>query len=105
MSTSLNLLGASALVVALVFAAAPQASFAAQVTKAASTTTTPVKKRTPQQQRMADCNHQAKTEGKKGPERKAFMSGCLKGAHATAADSSAQHKEKVKSVPKAKAEG
>lgn len=105
MSTSLNLLGASALVVALVFAAAPQASFAAQVTKAASAATTPAKKRTPQQQRMADCNHQAKTEGKKGPERKAFMKTCLKGSHATAADSSTQHKGTGKSVPKAGTEG
>lgn len=35
------------------------------------------KELTPQQQRMGDCNKQA--EGKKGDERKAFMSTCLKG--------------------------
>ena len=36
----------------------------------------PAKPRTSQQQRMADCNHQA--TGKKGDERRAFMSQCLK---------------------------
>lgn len=38
---------------------------------------TPAKTPTPQQQRMADCNKSA--EGKKGDERKAYMSTCLKG--------------------------
>ncbi|CAB3637658.1 MAG: PsiF family protein [Achromobacter pulmonis] len=37
----------------------------------------PAKKPTAQQQRMADCNKSA--EGKKGDERKAYMSACLKG--------------------------
>ena len=32
---------------------------------------------TPQQQRMADCNKSA--EGKKGDDRKTYMSACLKG--------------------------
>ena len=40
------------------------------------------KELTPQQQRMADCNKQA--TGKKGDERKAFMSSCLKGETAAA---------------------
>ena len=35
---------------------------------------------TAQQQRMTDCNKQA--DGKKGDERKAFMSSCLKGESA-----------------------
>jgi hypothetical protein len=38
------------------------------------------KEPTAQQQRMTDCNKQA--EGKKGDERKAFMSSCLKGESA-----------------------
>lgn len=38
----------------------------------------PAKTLTPQQQRMKDCNTQA--TGKKGEERRAFMSTCLKGA-------------------------
>ena len=42
----------------------------------------PSKPLTPQQQRMKDCNAQA--EGKKGDERKAFMSQCLKGQTAAA---------------------
>jgi len=37
----------------------------------------PAKTPTPQQQRMADCNKSA--SGKKGDERKAYMSSCLKG--------------------------
>jgi hypothetical protein len=42
----------------------------------------PAKTLTPQQQRMKDCNAQA--TGKKGDERKAFMSTCLKGGTTTA---------------------
>ena len=37
---------------------------------------------TPQQQKMKDCNAQA--SDKKGDERKAFMSACLKGGSSTA---------------------
>ena len=44
---------------------------------------TPAKTLTPQQQRMKDCNTQA--TGKKGDERRAFMSTCLKGPSATQA--------------------
>jgi hypothetical protein len=66
MSISLRLLafGAAFAIAGTAFAAAPQAP-------------TATKARTPQQQRMADCNKQA--TGKKGDERKAFMSSCLKG--------------------------
>ena len=42
----------------------------------------PAKTLTPQQQRMKDCNAQA--SDKKGDERKAFMSQCLKGGTAAA---------------------
>ena len=39
---------------------------------------------TPQQQRMKSCNAEAKSKALKGEERKSFMSGCLKGASASA---------------------
>jgi hypothetical protein len=42
------------------------------------------KAKTPQQERMASCNKDA--SGKKGDERKKFMSECLKGGAAPAAD-------------------
>jgi hypothetical protein len=44
--------------------------------------TAPAKTLTPQQQKMKDCNAQA--ADKKGDERKAFMSQCLKGGAAAA---------------------
>jgi hypothetical protein len=72
MLKSFRLLAASA---AFVLAGA---SFAATAPK-----DTAAKVRTPQQQRMADCNKQA--TGKKGVERKAFMSTCLKGGSSMAA--------------------
>ena len=88
MSMSLRLLAASA---AFAFAgiafATPQATTAAAATKP----------HTAQQQRMVDCNKQA--TGKKGAERKTFMSSCLKGEHAMAATPSAKEtqQEKMKS--------
>ncbi|HEX7342611.1 MAG TPA: PsiF family protein [Rhodanobacteraceae bacterium] len=86
MSMSLRLLAISAAFAfaGATFAATPQAGTAA-----------PAKPRTAQQQRMADCNKQA--TGKKGDERKAFMSSCLKG-HSTAATPSAKaaQQEKMK---------
>jgi len=100
MSTSFNLLAASALV-ALVFAANPQASHATAAAKADVTTPAPAKKHTPQQQRMADCSHQAKVDGKRGDERKAFMSSCLKGKTAATADTTPQPKTKAKATTKA----
>ncbi|MBI5331148.1 MAG: PsiF repeat protein [Betaproteobacteria bacterium] len=36
------------------------------------------KKLTPQQSRMGECNKQATAKGVKGPDRRAFMSDCLK---------------------------
>lgn len=55
----------------------------AGTTMAATPAATPVKARTAQQQRMVDCNKQA--TGKKGAERKTFMSTCLKGGTTAAA--------------------
>ena len=79
----------SQLVVCAVLACATTAAFAATPQTAAK------KALTPQQQRMADCNHQA--TGKKGDERKAFMSSCLKG-HGAAAPTAAKttQQEKMK---------
>lgn len=107
MSTSLRLVAAGAIfAAAAAFAATPQMTYAATPAATSSTATkTTSRTRTPQQQRMADCNHQAKAEGKKGPERKTFMSTCLKGSHTAAASTSSQHKAKVKAEPKADAEG
>jgi len=78
MSMSLRLLAISA---TFAFAGA------AFVANPASAATPSAKPHTAQQQRMIDCNHQA--TGKKGAERKTFMSSCLKG-HATATPSARQ---------------
>lgn len=60
-----------------VLAASVALAFAGSVLAAAPKPDAPsVKPRTAQQQRMADCNKHA--TGKKGDERKAFMSSCLK---------------------------
>jgi hypothetical protein len=64
---------------------ATTASFAAPATAK--------KELTPQQQRMGTCNTQA--TGKKGDERKAFMSSCLKGETAAPAKMSQQDKMKA----------
>lgn len=77
MSMSLRLLAASA---AFAFAGA---TFAA--TPATATAT--AKPHTAQQQRMINCNKQA--TGKKGVERKTFMSTCLKSGGAAAASAPA----------------
>ena len=52
---------------------------------------TPVKEKTPQQNRMAQCNQEAKAKTLKGDERKAFMKQCLsnKPVAADAADAAA----------------
>ncbi len=84
MSMSLRLLVISAAFAfaGATFAASPQ-SGTADAMKA------PVSKaRTAQQQRMVTCNQEA--TGKKGAERKAFMSSCLKSKHKMAAAPSAQ---------------
>ncbi|SHL65230.1 PsiF family protein [Rhodanobacter sp. OK091] len=91
MSMSLRLLAVSAAFAfaGATFAATPQASTTAPATKA----------HTAQQQRMVDCSKQA--TGKKGDERKTFMSSCLKGegmAPAAAAPMAKQtQQEKMKS--------
>src|SRR5574337_658179 len=79
MSMSLRMLAVSAAfaLAGAAFAATPQADQAAPAAKPHSA----------QQQRMIDCNKQA--TGKKGAERKAFMSSCLKG-HAAAAPTAGQ---------------
>ncbi|RAN80031.1 phosphate starvation-inducible protein PsiF [Bacillus sp. SRB_336] len=79
MSMSLRLLAASA---AFAFAGA---TFAA--TPAAATATATAKPHTAQQQRMINCNKQA--TGKKGAERKTFMSTCLKSGGTAAASAPA----------------
>lgn len=52
----------------------------------------PAKEKTPQQNRMAQCNQDARTKELKGDERKAFMKQCLSNKPMAAADkpSSAQ---------------
>ena len=96
MKMSLRLLAASTVLAfaGAAFAATPQASTAPA---ASHSMQAPAKVRTAQQQRMADCNKEA--TGKKGAERKAFMSSCLKGkaaaAPAMSSAKSAQH-EKMK---------
>lgn len=40
-------------------------------------TQSPYKELTPQQQKMKDCNADAKSKALKGDERKAFMKACL----------------------------
>jgi hypothetical protein len=77
MSMSLRLLAASA---AFAFAGA---TFAAAPAAAAAT----AKPHTAQQQRMINCNKQA--TGKKGAERKTFMSTCLKSGGTAAASAPA----------------
>lgn len=106
MSISFRLLAAGALfAAATAFAAAPQVSYAATPAAASAATKTPAKTRTPQQQRMADCSHQAKVEGKKGPERRAYMSTCLKGPHTAASDTASRHHVKATIRPNAGAKG
>jgi hypothetical protein len=88
MSMSLRLLvvGAALAMTGAAFAGSP----------AASNTAPAAKTRTAQQQRMADCNQQA--TGKKGADRKTFMSSCLKGATMAGAPSASQtQQEKMKS--------
>lgn len=73
------------LAVASLFAFASSATLAApQAAK---------KELTPQQQRMGACNTQA--TGKKGDERKTFMSSCLKGESALPAKQTQQEKMKT----------
>lgn len=101
MSISLRLLAFSAAfaMAGATFAAVPQADTATPPPSKA------VKARTPQQQRMADCNKHA--TGKKGDERRAFMSSCLKSktasAHATSTARQARHDKRKSCNADAKA--
>lgn len=63
------------LVSGIAFAADPAKS-AAAATAAAPAASAPAAEKSAQQNKMATCNKEA--EGKKGDERKAFMSECLK---------------------------
>ena len=56
---------------------APAASAAPSKPVAAPAAKDSKKKLTPQQQKMKDCNAEAKTKALKGAERKAFMKECL----------------------------
>ncbi|MDE2155200.1 MAG: phosphate starvation-inducible protein PsiF [Xanthomonadaceae bacterium] len=90
MSISLRLLALSAALAigGAASAATPQTGTAAPAAKV----------RTAQQQRMADCNQQAK--GKKGVERRSYMSSCLKGkgtAKATAPSARQSRPDRMKS--------
>ncbi|MDP1652971.1 MAG: PsiF family protein [Rhodocyclaceae bacterium] len=51
---------------------------------------------TPQQQRMKDCNAEAKTKALAGDERKAFMKTCLGGKPAAAPDGRTAQQQKMK---------
>ena len=98
MKMSLRLLAASTVLAfaGAAFAATPQASAAPAATHSMQA---PAKVRTAQQQRMANCNKEA--TGKKGAERKAFMSSCLKGkaAAAPSAMNSAKSAQQAELVP------
>lgn len=69
---------------------------------AASADAKPAKELTPQQQKMKDCNVEAKTKALKGADRKTFMKGCLSAnggpapAAVPAADKKVGQKEKMK---------
>lgn len=73
----------TALVAAIAFGSC--AAFAAE----------PAKALTPQQQRMKDCNAEAKTKALAGAERKTFMQSCLKG-EASASSGATTQQEKMK---------
>jgi len=60
----------------------------------AATTPAPAKTPTAQQQRMADCNKSA--EGKKGDDRKTYMSACLKGEAPAPAKQLTPQQQKMK---------
>jgi hypothetical protein len=74
-----KLLTVAAIVIASQFALAPVAVAA-----------------TPQQQRMTDCNAEAKTKALAGDERKAFMKSCLSGKQEEAKSARTAQQEKMK---------
>ena len=68
-------------------AAGAMLAFACTVNAATPAATAPTKTLSSSQQQMVDCNKQA--TGKKGADRKTFMSTCLKGGSAAAAPAAA----------------
>jgi len=84
------LLKTSMLALAVSLSVASVSAFAQDAAK-------PAKTLTPQQQRMVDCNAQAKAKSLAGADRKTFMSACLKGETAAApAPSSAKQTQQQK---------
>ena len=63
---------------------------------AATAPTTGAKAKTPQQQKMTDCNAEAKTEKLTGDKRKEFMKSCLSSDPATAKKTLTAQQEKMK---------
>lgn len=86
----------SSLVLALALVCGSGAAFAQAMSKSG-------KPLTAQQTKMQACNAEAKTKALKGPERKTFMSTCLKGSSAMAAAPAAAPMAAAEPVsPKAK---
>ena len=83
----LALAGAFAVAAPLSLAQTPAT---APATKAAAPAAAPAAAANPQQERMKECN--TKAEGKKGDERKAFMSSCLSGKEAAPVKMTQQEK-------------
>ena len=71
-------------------------AFLAGTAFAADKAPEPVKQLTPQQQKMKDCNAEAKTKNLMGADRKAFMKTCLSGDSAAAAPAKQTQQEKMK---------
>lgn len=78
------LLAAAAMTLAGAAVATPIAPPQAASKPTLSSTPATPKPVTAQQQRMKDCNKDAKAKGLKGADRKSFMSTCLKGDKAAA---------------------
>lgn len=84
--------------IAALFLSSGLAMAAADAKKADAAAPAAEKSRSPQQQKMADCNKDA--TGKKGEERKAFMSQCLKKDAAPAAAAGSPQQNKMKDCNK-----
>jgi hypothetical protein len=77
---------------ALLAAIAATPAFAEPASPAPATAAQPEKALSPQQQKMKDCNADAKAKALAGDERKAFMKTCLSKEGAPAAESAAETK-------------
>jgi hypothetical protein len=78
------------------FAYGQAASQPAPTTTQAKPTTAPPKAKNAQQQKMADCNAEAKTEKLTGDKRKEFMKSCLSSDPETAKKTLTAQQEKMK---------